>query len=77
MDVRRHLGGQLVVDDRLDAADVESAAGEVGRDEEVGLAEPEGLEGLQPLQLRQVAVQLRRAQLREPEEEAQPVRLCL
>mmetsp|Transcript_15767 Transcript_15767/g.50851 ORF Transcript_15767/g.50851 Transcript_15767/m.50851 type:complete len:380 (+) Transcript_15767:58-1197(+) len=77
VDVRRHLGGQLVVDDRLDAADVESAAGEVGRDEEVGLAEPEGLEGLQPLQLRQVAVQLRRAQLREPEEEAQPVRLCL
>mmetsp|Transcript_43041 Transcript_43041/g.106197 ORF Transcript_43041/g.106197 Transcript_43041/m.106197 type:complete len:449 (+) Transcript_43041:117-1463(+) len=68
-------GGHLEVDHRLHALDVEPAAGQVGGHEVGRVARAEAVELLNPLQLRQLAVQLDHLELARAHERGQAVRL--
>ena len=57
VDVRVGVLGDVVRDDVRQVGDVEAAAGDVGRDQELDLAGPEGREGAVALALREAAVE--------------------
>uniref|UniRef100_A0A147BFX0 Putative secreted protein n=1 Tax=Ixodes ricinus TaxID=34613 RepID=A0A147BFX0_IXORI len=68
-----HRMRQCEVDHGLDVLDVEAARNQVGGDEDVHLKLLEAVQGLQPLGLVQVPVQLVRTHAQESQQHAQPV----
>jgi hypothetical protein len=77
VDVRAQLGRQLVVDHGLHVADVETAPGEVRREQKVRTPLPKLVEGLEALHLAQISVELGRAQTDQTKEDLDAVRLLL
>ena len=77
VDVVLQRGGHRVVDHGLDAADVQTAGRDIRGQEHVQLLLLEPLEGLQPLGLAHVAVELAYSHPEQPQHDVQPVALRL